>query len=284
MINEIKIPVRGKNIAAKVWNDHGGIPTLALHGWLDNAASFDNIAPLLPQCHIVALDLPGHGFSDHPSKSATLHMLDLAITTILVANELGWDKFALLGHSLGACINGIIAGTIRERLLWTVMIDALGPLTKPAELAPQQFRAFMTDLISKPNKKSPRYASFDDALHARLSANHMHAESAKILVKRGLMQLSDGHWSWRTDPRLLMPLAQLFTEEQVLAYLKDITAPVCLIKPDQGYPFGQEIINKRYEAVKNIHLYELHGQHHIHLDSPLPVAKAINTFLATHTK
>lgn len=284
MINEIKIPVRGKNIAAKVWNDAGGIPTLALHGWLDNAASFDNLAPLLPHCHIVALDLPGHGLSDHTPVSSTLHMLDLAITTILVANELGWDKFALLGHSLGACISGIIAGTITSRLKWAVMIDALGPLTKEAELAPQQFRSYMSQLISKPNKKSPRYASFEEALLARLNANHMKAESAKILVKRGLMQLSDGHWSWRTDPRLLMPLAQLFTEEQVLAYLKEITSPVCLIKPDQGYPFPQDIINKRYEAVKNIYLYELSGQHHVHLDDPIAVAKAINTFLTTYTE
>ncbi len=193
MKNEIKILIRGKTIAAKVWNNHNGIPTLALHGWLDNAASFDKLAPLLPDCHIIAIDLPGHGLSDHPPQSSTLHLLDLAVTTILVANELGWDKFALLGHSLGAAVSCLVAGTIIDRIKWAVMIDALGPLTRSAELAPMQFRRYMQELIAKPNKKSPRYDSFDDALAARLKTNHMQPASAKILVERGLQQLSQ--WS-----------------------------------------------------------------------------------------
>ena len=57
--------LKGQKIAAKVWGNEAGIPTLALHGWLDNAASFEPIAPLLEQCHLVAVDLPGHGLSDH---------------------------------------------------------------------------------------------------------------------------------------------------------------------------------------------------------------------------
>lgn len=283
MVNEIEINVRGLKIAAKSWNAKSGIPTLALHGWLDNAASFDALAPLLPDCHIIAIDLPGHGFSDHISKSSTLHMMDLAIYSILIAKELGWETFALLGHSLGAAIVNFVAGTMTEHIKWVVAIDALAPLTKAADLAPIQFRGYMEELITKPNKKSPRYASFEEALQARLKANHMDAKSAKILVKRGLKELENGEWTWRTDPRLLMPLAQLLTEEQVLAYLREITAPVCYIKALSGYPFSPETTQNRFNAVKNISLYEIPGNHHVHLDSPDSVATAIQSFLKTKT-
>lgn len=281
MANEIKLKVRDLEIAAKVWHDDSNIPTLALHGWLDNAASFDNLAPLLPDCHIVAIDLPGHGYSSHPPKSATFHILDIATTAILVAQELGWEKFALVGHSLGAAVSSYIAGTIYDRILWSVLIDALGALTKPAFEAPLQYRTYINEIIAKPHKKSPRYETAEDAVQARLKANHMKESSVRILVERGLKQLENGQWTWRTDPRLLMPLAQLMTEEQVLAYLSEITSPVCVIKPMQGYPFPKEVASNRLKALKNASLFEMPGQHHVHLDSPDLVANAVHTFLTS---
>lgn len=59
------------------------IPTnkiICLHGWLDNAASFNRLAPLLLAAHnspteIVALDFPGHGLSSHKSVDGPPQLL-----------------------------------------------------------------------------------------------------------------------------------------------------------------------------------------------------------------
>ena len=57
------------------WGSTGDAPILALHGWLDNAASFVRLAPLLADADVVAIDLPGHGYSDHspPGCAVSLH-------------------------------------------------------------------------------------------------------------------------------------------------------------------------------------------------------------------
>ncbi|MEM8768285.1 MAG: alpha/beta hydrolase, partial [Pseudomonadota bacterium] len=71
--DETVFEVFGRRITAKRWGDPAGEPTLALHGWLDNAATFDRLAPLLPELNLVALDFAGHGLSDHRPPGVHYH-------------------------------------------------------------------------------------------------------------------------------------------------------------------------------------------------------------------
>ena len=60
---DVRLLLPNLSLAARDWGPAAAPPVLALHGWLDNAASFDRLAPLLDGLRIVALDLPGHGRS-----------------------------------------------------------------------------------------------------------------------------------------------------------------------------------------------------------------------------
>ena len=53
---ECQFAPNGATIAAQRWREGaGGTPVLALHGWLDNAASFIDLAPLLGERELLAL-------------------------------------------------------------------------------------------------------------------------------------------------------------------------------------------------------------------------------------
>ncbi len=278
---EISYHINGQTIAAKIWHEGKGIPTLALHGWLDNAASFDKLAPLLPASQIVAMDLPGHGLSSHKPLTSPIHLVDSVIDCIQVADYLGWTEFALLGHSLGACIASMIAGVIPDRIKYTLLIDALGPLSRPAEIAPLQLRAYIEQMSTIPYKSPPQYASKTEAIQARLKVNKMQEDSCAHIIERGLKELENGRYTWRTDPRLLMPLPSSLTEEQVLAFLKEISNPLCLIRPTNGYPFPDELMRGRLNAIPHADFVTIAGEHHVHLDSPERVAECFQRFIRT---
>lgn len=57
MVEELELQTPWLRLAARAWGPSGGLPVLAVHGWLDNAASFDVLAPLLPGMRLVAVDL-----------------------------------------------------------------------------------------------------------------------------------------------------------------------------------------------------------------------------------
>lgn len=60
---EEKIDIPGFTLACKVWNPKNFKRVLCLHGKLDNAASFDLLAPFLSNVQLVAVDYPGTGYS-----------------------------------------------------------------------------------------------------------------------------------------------------------------------------------------------------------------------------
>ena len=82
---------------------------MALHGWLDNALSFSVVAPKLAGYRVIALDLSGQGFSDHRSPDATYHIWDDIPQLLSVADQLGFEKLAVAGHSRGAAIAVLLA-------------------------------------------------------------------------------------------------------------------------------------------------------------------------------
>ncbi|MEO5830348.1 MAG: alpha/beta fold hydrolase, partial [Rhodanobacter sp.] len=117
------------SLQAQLWGDASLPPLLALHGWLDNAGSFARLAPLLTgRHHVIALELPGHGHSEHLSAGSNYHFLDYVRDVLAVADALRLERFALLGHSLGAGVASLVAAAIPQRISQLFLIEGLGPL------------------------------------------------------------------------------------------------------------------------------------------------------------
>lgn len=280
MPEALELDLENVKLAALAWGPVDGRPVLASHGWLDNAATMSRLAPLLCDAlalRVVCLDLPGHGLSEH--KRGPYHFIDSVADVIHAADALGWERFSLLGHSMGAGISTLVAGTVPERIERCVLLEGIGPMAdEPAQAARRLGRSLRIEALKR--HKAKRVFDQVDTAAARLrEAATMELESARILLARGLVQVEDG-WTWRADPSLRLDSRMRLSEEQVHAFLQTISCPVLLVSATQGWPFDAKLMGARMQAVANIELAQVPGYHHVHLDDPERVAGLVIPFLS----
>lgn len=260
-----------------------GERVLALHGWLDNAASFVPLAPLLPAIEMVALDLPGHGRSGHLPAAAEYSLAGTVHAVLDAADALGWERFAVLGHSMGAAIGSILAAAAPERVARFVAIEALGALADREERTAQRLREAVAARRALAGKRLRTFPDLDTAVRARMQANALSEPVARLLVERGTRAV-DGGWCWSTDQRLTISTATRMTEGQVRDLLRHVECPVRAIFAAPAQPYFPEPLRSERAALppRGEHVV-LAGGHHLHMEQPEEVAAAIGDFLVATT-
>lgn len=267
-------------LAARLYGPADGRPVIALHGWLDNLASFSRLAPRLDGLRIVALDLPGHGHSAHRPPGVAYDIWDYTLDVLEVAEWFGWQRFALLGHSMGAIVAVLLAGALPERVERLALIDALLPYTGEADGAPQRLGAALQALRGVHRKRKPVYATLEQAVATRMSGGSaVSREAAERLALRGLQPVATGY-TWRSDPRLLLPSSMRLTRAHALAFLHRLCCPTRLVVAEQGLLAQAEVLTLLDDLP--IEVQRLPGGHHLHLDDEAgaaAVAALFNDFL-----
>jgi len=276
---ERMLEIPSGQVCVRSWGNEGDKPVLGFHGWLDNAGTHDHLAPLLPGLNLVSLDWPGHGRSQWRPADGAYHFVDWIADGFHVADALGWDRFSVLAHSMGAGVASMMAGVFPERIAAAVLLEGLGPLVAPAEEAPQVMARGLESEASLRGALPREFPSMEDAIERRIQAAGIMSEgTARTLMQRGLKEV-EGGWKLTFDPRLRTRSRYRFTEEQVEAYLRAITAPVLLVRAEKGWPFEREMMKGRLDCLTNHRLLTVPGGHHVHLDTPESIAGAIHAFL-----
>ena len=270
--------VNGLQLAGLSWGEPAGRPLLALHGWLDNAASFSLLAPLLVGCHVVALDLTGHGRSAMRSDDATYQIWDDLPQILGVVDALGWDRFSLVGHSRGAIISSLFASTFPERVERLILLDAVLPQPVAEEQYPTQMRKFVLDKQRLLQRDSRVFESLDGAVAAR-EERGLPRSAARLLVERNLRTCTGG-FTWTTDPRLRGASAVKLTVRQNQAVLEALVMPTLLLMAQEGFGQRPEVAANAERYIDKLTVEQITGGHHFHMESGVArVAQRITGFL-----
>ena len=251
---------------------------LCLHGWLDNAASFMPLAPLLNGLDLVALDLPGHGFSEHRHPTTRYHFIDYLFNVDAALDGLEWEDCHFIGHSLGAAISSTYSAGAPERTRSIVLLDSMGPVSSTADGTASRLRRSLV----KNRRGTSRVRHFDsveDMVKARRMVSDLSAAAARLICERAARPV-DGHFEWRSDPALNWVSSLVMTDEQALDLVRNIESPALTFTATEESPWSSLAkLEARRQAMAHAKPVTLQGHHQFHMDVPELIADTIRNFI-----
>jgi pimeloyl-ACP methyl ester carboxylesterase len=123
----------GRRLGYAERGDPDGRPVLDFHGNPGSRLSFwgDNEVIGTSGARLIAVDRPGIGLSDHqPARRVADWPADVAE----LADALGLDRFAVMGHSVGGAYTAACAEALPDRVTAAGLVSPIIPLDSPAAI------------------------------------------------------------------------------------------------------------------------------------------------------
>jgi pimeloyl-ACP methyl ester carboxylesterase len=266
------VEVDGARIHYLAWGEPGRRGLVFVHGGAAHAHWWTHIAATFSgQYRVAAIDLSGHGDSDHRS---TYSLEQWAREVLAVADDAGIDgPPVIIGHSMGGFVTIATAALASERLAGVVVLDS--PVAEPDHEvgAAQAGQAFGVPKV---------YPSAEDALvRFRTVPPQAHYEPYVMhhVARRSLHEV-DGGWSWKFDHHLFSAFTSSI-RAVALPYLPQVSCRLALLRAELGLvtpDIGRSMYEKLGRVAPVVELPET--GHHGMLDQPLLVTTAIRTLLA----
>lgn len=264
------------------WGE-GPRTVVLLHGYLDQAASFDGIARRLAErgLRVLAPDFRGHGETDWVGPGGYYHFPDYTLDLESWLTAMGIESFDLVGHSMGGTVATMYAGIRPKRVRTLVSIEGLGPMDSAAEEAPDRFVRWFDGVDRVRRRRGTPIASHEEALE-RLRVMHptLPDELGRLLAEKAVKPHESGAgFAWRFDPLHQTQSPIPFRLELYRAFLARIEAPTLVLLGENGMRLPDE--DERIRRIRDVRKVELAGQGHmVHWHAPAEVAACIAEHVA----
>lgn len=293
-VQEIQFDVSVGKVAAKWWGSKEQRPILCVHGWQDNAGSFDTLIPQLPrELSYLAIDLPGHGRSTHYADGYYYHAADVFYVLEEIRQLFNWQRLSFLSHSMGALASFTNAATFPATVDLVCALDTLKPLALEPKRAAFIFlhnweKSFTVFQRNRNKIQSPPEYSYDELVERVYdgSFNSVDRATAKYLIERGARQseTDPNKFYFVRDIRWKYMHNMYIDHEISLEMIRRIQAPYLFIKGDDT-TFSEptklvfEAVNAFRRHTPDFEMLKINGTHHFHLNQPELIADRVGEFL-----
>lgn len=256
-----------------------GTPAVVfLHGWLDHSHSFDWVLEHLPDTwRLVLIDFRGMGRSEHVPRGGTYSFPDYLLDVESTLDTLSLSEVHLVGHSLGGNVAAAYAAARPARVKSVTLIESMGPAGGAPEGALERLRGFLDDAQRPPRRKP--YASVEEAAARLRESNSSLTEAASLHLARHGTEPAEGGYVFRFDPLHRRRFGHGYDEAQWLAILSALSCPVQVLYGSNGMSVEDAQAHARLSAMRAAKTLTLSGGHHLHMEQPEAVARALEHFI-----
>ena len=246
---------------------------------------------MLPEdIRLIAIDFPGHGKSSHRRPGMVYHHFEYVADVKKVVSQLGWKKFSIIGHSMGASVASLYAGTFPTEVENLILIDYAGPEVQ-FEDKPALVLARYADRMSDAKTATPHVYQDLESAAKRRQGKHLGTtlckEDAMLLVERGTSITKNG-LIFSHDPmvKYFMIVPFIVPQSALISILSKIQCPSLVLEATDTVFISEERearlerLNVICQSTKFTLCKRIKGGHFLHLDRPEPVAKEIQEFLS----
>ncbi|MGI9236670.1 MAG: alpha/beta fold hydrolase [Woeseiaceae bacterium] len=277
--SERKLRVRGADYCVHEWGSSDSPLFVYLHGWGDTGSTFQFVVDALArQWRVIAPDWRGFGRSTcrcssywFPDYLADLH--------VLLEQVSPGEPLRLVGHSMGANVAALYAGTFPERVKAFVNIEGFGLIDSSPAGAPSRYRAWI-----EAANEALSFSEYDDlsVLAERIGKRHpcMSGGQAAYVAKEWSTVDANGKVRLRADPLHKLPNPVLYRRAEAEACWRAATATTLLViggesrfATDLHDASGADLFPGDETAVID------EAGHMLHFEVPGPLARTIENFL-----
>jgi pimeloyl-ACP methyl ester carboxylesterase len=256
-------------------HDYGGSgrDLLLLHGGADNIETWRELAPLLrPNFRVFGYDARGHGASPTPESASVGQMVEDVFS---VADELGFERPLLVGHSMGG-VNALLAAARADRFAAVVALDAVPRWWSRPNLTRAEFEEIG-------RSRGVGWVGTAEELEREVAAageGNEHAELIRAVLRRNHELDGDGQLHRKPRPDYALRLGQIYQGPDSGLTLERMATARCpvLLMCSKRWVHGAEVKERLATLPAHIEAKWLDTSHYVHWDEPGRVAERILAF------
>lgn len=279
-------------VCGKWWGSKKQRPIICIHGWQDNAGTFDTLIPLLSsKFSYFCIDLPGHGRSScHPEGMPYYLIWDGVILLRRMMKHYGWEKISVMGHSLGSLIGFMFAAVFPDEIDLLIGLDAIAPTfdlrgkySVICDVGKNIDKFLYYSEVKSSKDPVENYEAMIDTTYEGHNRK-LTRKSCEILMIRGMNACGDGTYSFARDNRVKVGWISYLSGDYVKRCGNKIKCRYLNIKAtpvdEDTWPIYKNMLDIIESSSSDFNVAFVEGPHHVHLNDPELVAPSINEFLS----
>jgi esterase len=249
-----------------------------LHGLMGYALNWRKIISDLEKSErVLVYDQRGHGKSMKPLTGYATE--DYADDLFLISQELGWEKFILVGHSMGGRNAMMFAHKFPEKVDKLIIVD-IAPEPNPE--SPEYFKKLL-NLVPTPFASKSEAKEFFENNFSEKFKTLGKAENAKTLgayFYANLIEEESGKVDWRFSKQAILDSVQLGIAKDHWNELRQLPMPTLFIRGENSNDLKPEVFQKVLRANPRIRGVEIHNAGHwVHSDQPEEFLRVLKDFV-----
>lgn len=249
-----------------------------LHGLMAFSANWRKIANRIEdQFQCLIYDQRGHGRSFKPESGYSLDILADDLNKI--TNELGWDRFHLVGHSMGANVAMVFAYRYPEKVK-TLCIEDMGP---GILVDSYKYYEKMLNLVATPFSSRKESKNFFENEFLKLFTPKENPQVLISFLQANIEEKPSGQYDWKFSKQAIIEIAKEAHKKDRWVELSSFKMPVLLIRGESSHVLSAMDFDKMLQVNPLIEGFVIQGAGHwVHYEKYEEFTEILLKFIQSH--